>query len=449
LGDMVRAGAVLAEIENSSQRAAVLSAEGAVAAAEAALLKAKRGIRGEQQSILEIEFTNAENNLFEAKNAAINTLNSSFIASDNIIRNTVDQLYENPRTNPRLIFLVKNFQLETDLESKRMQTEMILTDWEASLQSISSDDDIFLFIDQAEKNLNTIRTFLDDVASAVNGVAPSSNLTQLTIDSWKAGIGGARTTIGGSLASVSGVRTRLEGSNASFEVARKRLEEGMTGTREEDIQSGEAFLTQMIGSLRGAEANLGKTIIRSPIAGTVTQFDIERGDFVSSFEPVAVVSNESALEVIVFITEDERSDIDIGSPARIEGSISGIVSSIAPALDVRTRKIKVSIAITDTDTHFTSGQSVRVDVERIARGSELKDVNTIIIPVTALKVHSEDVVVFTVDESGRLVAHPVRQGSLVGRSIIIKEGLTPDMEIVIDARGIEEGEYVIISQKTY
>jgi multidrug efflux pump subunit AcrA (membrane-fusion protein) len=51
LGDRVSAGQTLAELENSSQRAALLQAEGALEAAQAALTKIKEGTRSEQLRI--------------------------------------------------------------------------------------------------------------------------------------------------------------------------------------------------------------------------------------------------------------------------------------------------------------------------------------------------------------------------------------------------------------
>ena len=54
-------------------------------------------------------------------------------------------------------------------------------------------------------------------------------------------------------------------------------------------------------------------------------------------------------------------------------------------------------------------------------------------------------VVFTVSTSSTLVAHSVVQGTLLGDQIVISEGLTPDMRIVTDARGLKEGVEVTVA----
>ena len=87
VGDFVQAGRIIAEVENSSQHAAVLSAQGAVESAEAALVKVQQGSRTQQLSILELKLGQADDLLEETKQATINTLRSEFATVDDAIRN--------------------------------------------------------------------------------------------------------------------------------------------------------------------------------------------------------------------------------------------------------------------------------------------------------------------------------------------------------------------------
>jgi len=43
-----------------------------------------------------------------------------------------------------------------------------------------------------------------------------------------------------------------------------------------------------------------------------------------------------------------------------------------------------------------------------------------------------------------LVAHPVTLGPIQGGKILLSEGVTADMEIVTDARGLQEGQEVVV-----
>ena len=68
------------------------------------------------------------------------------------------------------------------------------------------------------------------------------------------------------------------------------------------------------------------------------------------------------------------------------------------------------------------------------------------IPLSALKITPLGSQVFTVNASSTLVAHVVKEGKLMGDQIEIVEGLTPDMEIVTDARGLKEGQTITLSK---
>jgi multidrug efflux pump subunit AcrA (membrane-fusion protein) len=53
-------------------------------------------------------------------------------------------------------------------------------------------------------------------------------------------------------------------------------------------------------------------------------------------------------------------------------------------------------------------------------------------------------VIFTVDYENKLVSHDVKIGRLLGDRVEILSGLTNDMKIVEDARGLRDGEIVVV-----
>ena len=118
------------------------------------------------------------------------------------------------------------------------------------------------------------------------------------------------------------------------------------------------------------------------------------------------------------------------------------MSEVAPALDKKTKKIEVKIAIVDSGNSFIEGESVELEIER----SFVADDSTkeIIVPISALKITTDGIFVFTLDELNILTQHKVAVGSIVGSGIIVFSGVTSDMEIVLDARGLQRGQEVVI-----
>ncbi len=118
-----------------------------------------------------------------------------------------------------------------------------------------------------------------------------------------------------------------------------------------------------------------------------------------------------------------------------------MVTSIAPALDPITKQIEVHLAI-DSSSGLTNGQSVQVALPSTGTAAVAEQTGPVLLPLASVKLRSDDRVVFTVSEEGRLVAHPVQTGEVRGERIEILTALATDMRIVADARGLAEGERV-------
>src|SRR5690606_35525674 len=102
-----------------------------------------------------------------------------------------------------------------------------------------------------------------------------------------------------------------------------------------------------------------KTIVRSPIAGSVNALYLKEGTYVAPGTPAAVVANNGSLEITTSVGETEGARIKIGDRVRIENTADGVVTAIAPAIDPMTGKISVKIGVED-DSTLDNGSTVRV-----------------------------------------------------------------------------------------
>ena len=222
----------------------------------------------------------------------------------------------------------------------------------------------------------------------------------------------ARVCTSTSLSNISSAKDNLNNKIIAYDITKKQHEEGFAGGREEDILVAEATLKQAQGALKQAQAGLEKTIVRSPITGTINNMDIEKGDFVSAFESVVVVSNSDALEITTFITEDDVDSIKTGAKVLIEGKFGGVVSEVAPTLDKKTKKIEIKIAIADSEASFIEGESVELEIERsfVINESEKE----IIVPISALKITTNGVFVLTLSDKNTIVSNPVSINKISG-----------------------------------
>lgn len=441
IGDRVGAGAVIAQFENSSQRAAVLQAEGAYEGAQAALAKAS-GTTAQNSSITSAQ---ADTTVQNAKLSAQAALQSAYASLDDAVHAKADLLFSSPRAaQPMLVqFTIPDSQLVITVQDERGKLEKILTDARALT---SSQGETNAGIASMTAYAQTILTFMNDLSQAVNQAVPNQFVSAATISTDQTATAAARTEVVAAMASLTSAKNTYDAAVASSQSAANSA----SGGSQNDISAAQANVKQAQGALNAAKANLEKTIIRSPISGTIVSLPITKGDYVPSFSTVAEVSNPGALFVDTHVTPGDALTLAVGNKATIDTDTTGVITFIAPALDPATGKIEVKIGVTGSQGALTDGETVTVALERTRAGTTNASASQkgvpagIVIPIASAKMTPDGPVVFTVTASSTLVSHPVVFGPIRGNQVTVTSGLSFDMAIVTDARGLSDGQSVVV-----
>lgn len=439
IGDHVDAGDVIAEFENSSQRAAVLQAQGAYDAAQAALAKAS-GTTAQNSNVTAAQATQSVAN---AQIAVFAALQSAYAALDDAVHTRADLLFLNPRTSsPQIILTVPDSQLVATLQSERVALEATLTQAQA-ITNDSAPAHIDTNSSLMAASAQSVVGFLDNLIRAVNETPPSQNASAATLAADQTSLAAARTEAVAAITSVTSAKSAYDTATAGAATASNSAQSGTTS----DIAIAEANAKQALGALDAAKANEEKTIIRSPISGTIVSLPITQGGYVPSFAQVAIVSNPGALYVDSQVTSSDAKTIAVGNAAVVAGAVPGTITFIAPALDPMTGNIEVKIGLKGDQRALTDGEVITVSLER----TQSKNSSTagsapaqITIPIIATKILPSGPIVFTVSTTSALAAHPIVLGSILGDRVIVISGVTPDMNIVTDARGLADGQTVIV-----
>ncbi len=408
LGDSVTAGTVIAELDNAAQRASVLQAQAGVDAALAA--------NNVQESTLKT-----------AEDGAVTALLSAYAAVENNVHGTTDDMFSNPEgARPQLIVQTANTQAKLDAEGLRLSISPIIARQRTQAASISAGVSLNTEIAKTESELRMVRDFYDVLIRALNTGVATEGVGATALATYKSDATTARTAITTAL-------TTLVTARQTLEVAQKNSS---------DTGSTNATLAQAQAALAAARAQLEKTIIRAPISGTINSLSLKRGDYVQATTPVVTIANNGALEVVAYITENDARELKVGGDVEMNNGTKGTITRIAPALDPLTKKIEVRIGITNGTDTLINGQSVTAYFVRTGISAAQNPIR-IVVPISALKIGSENTIVFTVDTNNTLVAHPVTLGTLLGDRAVITSGITFDDIIVVDARGLQNGEVVI------
>lgn len=427
IGDTVFVGEIIAEIENSRELAALEQAKALLAQALAS------------QNISEISQVSSETLLKESYNTTVNTLRSTYDSVEDIIRNKIDPMFTNPETSTPLFKITpNNSQLSTDVNAGRQSVQAILKAQQARKAVLSVGGDLLNEIQVTERELSEIKKFIDNVNIALNVALVTSDTTQATIDADKLIALAARTSWSALVSALSIAKDNLTAKTAAFNIAVKQ------GSSTALTTTSSAAIAQTESGVQLAKIALEKTIIRSPISGTLNSLSVSQGDYVSPTQPAATVSNNGSLEIVAYITDIDSREISVGSKVSISDTALGVVTRMASALDPLTKKIEVRVGITKGLDTLRNGQSVNLSIAR-TKGSTISSTqeNAIAIPIVSLKITPDGATVFTV-ENNILKSHIVDIGALLGDRIVITDGLTTSMEIVTDARGLKEGQTVEI-----
>jgi RND family efflux transporter MFP subunit len=404
LGDYVNAGSVIASFENSGQKASVLQAQGTYDAAQAALAKSVGSTAQNSQT------------------TSGTSLQGAYTALDDAIHVHADQLFTNPKTSLlQLVIVVPDSALVITLGNERIALETTLNDAH-SLALNASPSNVTANSAAMLAHTQEALIFLNNLIQAVGETSPSQSSSAATLAAYQSSLAVARSEVVGAMSSITGAKAGYDNN---------------------DLATVQANVKQAEGGLAAAQSNLEKTVVRSPIAGTIVSLPVTQGSYVSAFTQIAVVSNPGALYIETRVTPEDAKMLSVGNKAIIDGGTRGVITFIAPAIDPATGKIEVKVGIEGDYHSLTDGSIVNVMLDRTS-ASVITSTANLSIPIVAVKMDPNGSLVFSVGTSSALVAHPVKLGSILGDRIVILDGLTNDDIIVTDARGLSEGQVVTV-----
>ncbi len=403
VGSRVVVGQALISLDQSALYADLLKAQANVASEEARLDELNKGTKPEDIAVSETEVANAKVALSDAKNNLKNKV-------VDVVNNSIDQFFSNPKTtNPQFNLTVNDTQLKNNINTGRSVVETIVQNW--------TDADI-------DKNLPVVVALLDNVALAVNSQTSSSGVSQTTLDANRASISAARSTI-------TTARETLNSSISKLALAEKNLTLKKSGSTPEVIKAQEARVLQNKAQVESVQAQLSKMTLRSPQNGVITKQDAKVGEIVTPGKVVVTVISDSDLEIESNVSEVSIGKVMVGNPVVITfdafpgETFSGKVAYIEPGETVVDGVVnyKVTVAFTEKYPQIKSGLTSRLELIT----SEKKEVLTI--PEYAV----------TKNETGTFVA---KLNGKVSTQVPVTLGIRGQDGFVEVVSGLNEGDVI-------
>lgn len=381
VGDTVKEGDVLAYLDAGELSAELAQTEANLRAEEAKLLDLKKGAKPEEIAISEARVIGAISSISDAKTSLADEIRSVYAKADDAIRNKIDKYFDNPKSsNPMLSFVVSDGSLKSEIEFDRYLVEIALNKWADSLLAMGDEVGNGIFLEESKNNLSTLKNFLNKTSIAVNALIPTSNLSQITIDTYKTDTSTARTNINSAILSLSTAEQRLNSAENNLIIYQEELNLKKAGATIEQILAQEARVDQVKAMVKSIKVQISKTYLRSPIAGKVAKKNFDVGEVVSANSPAFLVLSEGNLEVEANITEADISKIKIGDSTKMTLDAYGDqvvflakVSKIDPAETIieGIATYKTTFEISEQDERLKPGMTANLDILIATKNSVL------------------------------------------------------------------------------
>lgn len=233
-------------------------------------------------------------------------------------------------------------------------------------------------------------------------------------------------------------------ANARMVSAKQRLELALKGPRIEDVNATRAHLGQAEAALALMEDRLKKSIIRTPISGTIAYRDVEAGEVIPAGAPITSVIGLDRLKIKISLNERDlhilstQKDFNFTVDAIPHETFSARFFFLSPTAESGTRFFPMELVVENPDPRMADGMTARIKFPILGREKSIK------IPASWLAEQNGQVGLF-VTRNGKALFKPVRLGSYYDNRVEILSGLGNREKVVTNPAGLRDGDPVNIT----
>ncbi len=382
VGQRVSAGQVLAELSHTELSAQLAQAQANLQSAQAKLDQLMRGSRPEAIVTERATLAKAQQDLANYYLSAWDTAQNAEILAEDAVRKQLDSLFNNDeQSNVALSFSTSDSATQNSAQNGRFQSGIELNNWKRELEDAQA---AFYpdtgaapaanatlsksILTKARGHLAIIQNMLSSLTTALGN---ATNLTDATLTAYRGVVTTARTNVNTAATNISGLSDSISSQEAAVAQTGSELDSMLAGSDPQDIAAQRAQVAQYEASVALVQAQLGKTVLRSPIDGVVTKQDAKIGQTVAANQSLVSVISADRLEMQANVTEVDIAKIHVGDPARITLDAYGEdvvwtakVTAIDPAETIveGVSTYKTTLQFDSLDERVKPGMTANIDI---------------------------------------------------------------------------------------
>lgn len=430
-GDRVQAGTVLVRLNSSDVDAQIAQRQSEVASARARLAQAKIGenpnsvsLQGqfEQQraavTSAEIELRQATTN----QDALVTSARNDVTAAESRLRTADSQV------SSAVAALERDQASLANAEAKWNRAKALLEKGYISLQSA---EDTRTAMEVAK---GTVKVSENAVAAAKQNLVSA----QALLNSAKEQLGVIRRK---TQTDIANANTKLVQAKSNLRTA--GANKSQTGAYKEQISALQASVRASEAQLRQAYVDKAETVLRSPIAGIVTERRADIGSLASPGSPVLVVQSLAQVFIRASFPVESVGKVFVGQAADITidalpgKTFHGLVRNVNGAADPVNRQIILLIKLDNEGGVLRPGMFGHVKIVTGAVRAK------IVVPREAIRLSKEGASVAVIGDDMKASIKPVKTGVQNDKMVEILEGIEPGEKVVIlSVDPVREGQTV-------
>lgn len=246
-------------------------------------------------------------------------------------------------------------------------------------------------------------------------------------------------------ATVQGATAVLLTATHAQERAQRLVTAGISPRKDLDVATSE--LAQASAAAASARRLRTLATVRSPIDGVITRLSATLGASVDGTAALVEVADPQFADIVMAVSATEAAQVTPGATvvlgsgaAHADDSLgTGVVSSIAAAIDSATRTVAVRVRVRRTIRQLRIGESVS---GRIALASRT---NAVVVPAAAVVPDGDAFRLYVVDSANVAHARAVTVGARRNGRVEITAGVVVGERIVTDgAYQVDDGVHVAV-----
>ncbi len=214
------------------------------------------------------------------------------------------------------------------------------------------------------------------------------------------------------------------------------------------LEGARAAFEQARGHADAASAELGYASLVAPFDGVITARNADPGDLAAPGQPVLVVEDLGAREIVIGVPEPVAAGLVIGGTVRVligadEKVVTARIATVVPSADPVSRTVEVRLT---TPTPLTPGVTAIAEFPMAGRPT-----GDLVIPVGAVVRRGELAGVFLVQSDSTARLRWIRLGRTVGTGVMVASGLAAGDVVLTHPADVKDGARVraVIGQETW